>query len=282
MTRGSENQGSRRPRIRRIRRGFVLVCAVVAALFSWASSAYAGSLSVTVIASSTLTGTVASTLTGILPTATWSDTTGSGSGWNGSVAVSDLTYTGTWVALGASPLLLTAASANFTGTDDGVTYTVQTGTITAGTGSFTYTSDESGDGSGNGSAAGGAAAAVGTRGLTITFGIQSLAPGSSYRIKAGTQPATAVSLNPAATGAAITPSLGTLSPAPTFVGTGTTVPGGGVPQGSYGTAVRFLSAVVATGEGTYTVIPGISVATDASSWAQLYTAGVQYTMSSGP
>ena len=225
---------------------------------------------------------MASTVTGTLPTAIWSDTTGSGSGWNGSVAVSDLTYTGTWVALGTSTPLVTATSSAFTGTNDGVTYTVQTGTITAGTGSFTYTSDESGDTSGSGSATGGAAAAVGTHGLTITFGALSLASGSSYRIKTGTQSASAISLNSAALGAAITPSLGTLSPAPTFVGSGTTIPGGGVAQSSYGTAVKFLSAAVGTGEGTYTVIPGISVATDATSWAQSYTAGVQYTMTSGP
>jgi hypothetical protein len=89
-----------------------------------------------------------------------------------------------WAALNGAPPLTTAGSAPFTGTTDGITYTVTTGLVTSGVGSFTYTSTNPGDPSGSGTAVASTAAHVGTAGLTITFGVLSIASGAQYRIKA--------------------------------------------------------------------------------------------------
>lgn len=242
----------------------------------------AGALSVGSVSNNTITGTVGGTSNGTLPSASWADTTGSGAGWNGTVAVSSLTYTGTWTALGAAPALLTTSSGAFTDTVDGVTYTVTTGAIALGVGSFTYTSTDTNDPSGSGTAVASANNAVGTKGVTINFGTQTIASGSQYRIKVGTQAASALSLNTAAPGAAITPAAGTTSPSPTFVNNTVTVSGGGPAPTAYGPAVKFVSAAVTNGMGTYTVVPGVQFVSDANAWAASYTAGVQYSIVTGP
>jgi hypothetical protein len=198
------------------------------------------------------------------------------------VAVSDLTYTGTWATLGSSTALLVATSSPFADTADGVTYTVTTGVITSGAGTFSYTSTDAADRSGSGTATASTNSVVGNEGLTINFGIQSLASGSQYRIRAGTQSASAFSLSSSASGAAITPGVGTVSPSPAFIGSGSTIPGGGPASAAFGASVGFLSAAPGTGEGTYTVVPGVALSTDSNSWAQTYSASVQYTIASGP
>jgi hypothetical protein len=91
-----------------------------------------------------------------------------------------------------------------------------------------------------------------------------------------------MSLDTSAPGVAITPGPLTLSPSPTFVNNGLTVTGGGPGVTAYGSPVKFLSAAVNTGMGTYTVVPGVRIATDASSWAATYNAGVSYTIAVGP
>lgn len=241
----------------------------------------AGSLSVTNVASATnISGTVGGTMTGDLPAVTLQDTTGSGAGWNSTAAVSDLTYTGTWAAVGAATALTTATSGAFTDTADGVTYTVTTGTITAGVGTFTYTSTDAGDASGSGTAVATTNNAVGTKGLTVNFGTQNLTSGSQYRIHAGTESASALSVDTAAAGAGVTTTAG--NTAPTLTGNGTSVSGGGVSQSSYGSAVKFVTASVGNGMGTYVATPGVSIATDVTSWAATYTAGVQYSIVTGP
>jgi hypothetical protein len=218
--------------------------------------------------------------TGALPTAVWADTTGSGAGWQGSVAATDLVYTGTWTAASGSAALTTDTSAPFTGVSDGVTYTV---TVT-GSSSFTYTSTDANDASGSGTYTAGTAAAVGTKGLTITLpsGISS----GTYTIQAGTQNANAIVLadgssNTAATIAAVT---GTTSPAPTFVSAnnGSTIAGGGTSSTSYGSAVTFLSAAADNGMGQYTVAPGATITSDLNSFAANYVGNIQYTIASGP
>ena len=242
----------------------------------------AGSLSVTnVAAATTINGTVGGTMTGVLPAATLQDTTGSGAGWNTTAAVSDLNYTGTWVPVGSATGLTTATSGAFTDTADGVTYTVTTGTITLGVGTFTYTSNDAGDPTGSGNViVAGTTTGVGTKGLTINFGTQTITSGSQYRIHAGTQSASAMSLDTSASGAGVTTTVG--NTAPTLTGNGTSVTGGGVSQTSYGSAVKFVTAAVGNGMGTYVATPGVSIASDASSWAAGYTAGVQYSIVTGP
>ena len=240
-----------------------------------------GSLAVTNVAgASTISGTVGNTIAGDLPAVTLQDNTGTGSGWNATVGVSDLTYTGTWVAVGSAPALSPATSGAFTDTVDGVTYTVTTGVIAAGIGSFTYTSNDANDASGSGTSAATTNNAVGTKGLTINFGIQSPVTGSQYRIKVGTQSASAMSLNTGAGGAGVTTTSG--NTAPTLVNNGSALSGGGVSSSSYGTAVKFVSAAVGNGMGTYVATPGVNVATDATSWAATYSAGLQYSIVSGP
>jgi hypothetical protein len=284
-----------RPLRRRVTKAATFLTVGGVALFAAAAPAFAGnsgsgttnallgagSLSVTSVASATnISGTVAGTLTGDLPAVTLQDTTGSGAGWNTTAAVSDLTYTGTWGAVGAATALTTATSGAFTDTADGVTYTVTTGTITAGIGTFTYTSTDAGDLTGSGNSVATTNNAVGTKGLTINFGIQNIASGSQYRIHAGTQSASAMSLDTAASGAGVTTTAG--NTAPSLTGNGSSVTGGGVSQTSYGSAAKFLTAAVGNGMGTYVATPGVSVATDATSWAATYTAGVQYSIVTGP
>jgi hypothetical protein len=242
------------------------------------------SLSIGATTPETISVPVAGTGNGILPAAAWSDTTGTGAGWNGTVAVSDLSYTGSWVAQGSATALTTATSGAYTDTQDGVEYTVTTGTITSGAGSYTWTSTDtiSGNPTGGGTAVASTANVVGTLGVTIDFGTQSLTSGNVYVIKAGTQSASAFSLDTSATGASIAPVSGTTSANPAFVGNSTTVSGGGVASTAYGTAVKFVSAAASNGMGSYTVDPGAQINADASSWATTYTAGVQYSIVTGP
>lgn len=280
---------------RRAAKGAAFVALGGLALFAAAGPAHAGtsgsgtanallaggSLSVTNVASATsINGTVAGTMSGDLPAVTLQDTTGSGAGWNTTAAVSDLSYTGTWAAVGTATALTTATSSAFTDTADGVTYTVTTGTITAGIGSFTYTSNDAADASGSGTALANTNNAVGTKGLTINFGTQLITSGSQYRIHVGTQSASAMSLDTSASGAGVTTTVG--NAAPTLTGNGTSVSGGGTSQTSYGSAAKFVTAAVGNGMGTYVATPGVSIATDASSWAATYTAGVQYSIVTGP
>lgn len=239
----------------------------------------AGSLSVSNTNAATITAAVDASGTGALPSAVWADTTGSGDGWQGSVAATDLVYTGTWVASSGSTALTTDTSAPFTGVSDGVTYTV---TVT-GSGTFSYTSTDANDASGTGTFTAGTAAAVGTKGLTIT--LPSTTSGT-YTIQAGTQNASAIVLadgasNTSATIAAVT---GTTSAAPTFVSAnnGSTIQGGGTASTDYGTAVTFLSAALNQGMGQYTVSPGATVTADMNSFAANYVGNIQYTISSGP
>ena len=98
----------------------------------------------------------------------------------------------------------------------------------------------------------------------------------------GTQLNSALPLNTSAGGASITAGAGTTSADPGFVNNSTIVAGGGVPATAYGTAVKFVSAAVNTGMGTYTVDPAVQVTADPSSWAATYTAGVQFSIVSGP
>lgn len=243
-----------------------------------------GSLSIGATTPETISVPVAGTGNGILPAASWSDTTGTGDGWNGTVAVSDLTYTGTWAQTSGTTTALGSSTSAFTGTADGVAYTVTVGTNTSSTSTpYTWTSTDPTDlAGGSGTATNGTAVEVGTTGLYINFASATTYSGVSYKIKAGTQSASAFSLDTAATGAGITAASGTTSADPVFVGNTTTVTGGGVGSTTYGTAIKFVSAALNTGMGTYTLDPGAQVTADASSWAATYTAGVQYSIVTGP
>lgn len=241
-----------------------------------------GTLNIGTVTNQTITGTIGATITGILPSAPWSDNTGTGNGWNGTVAVSDFTYTGTWKqTAGTAQALATTSAGSYTGTNDGVYYTVTVGAGATSTSTpYSYTSNDGGA-SGSGTATNGTATALGLNGITITFASgTTYAQGDVYTVHAGTQSSSLISLNSAA--GSITAQAGTTSPPPSFVNSGVTVAGGGTGLTTYGTAVKFVSAAVNTGMGTYNISPGVSVSIDGSSWAASYVGGVQYTIATGP
>jgi hypothetical protein len=243
-----------------------------------------GSLSIGTTTAETISAPVGGTGSGILPVANWSDTTGSGGGWNGTVAVSDFSYTGTWTQTRGNNTPLAAYTGSYSGTSDGAQYTVTVTSGTTGVTNYTWTSDDPTDNvGGSGTATNGTPQSVGNNGVYIEFGGATQYPvGATYTLDVGTQSPSALSLNPSAPGAGVTAQTGTLSPAPSLVGSGTTVTGGGTGASSYGTAVKFVSAPAGDGMGTFTIAPGASVSTDISSWLGTYTAGVQYSIVAGP
>ncbi|MHB2024526.1 MAG: hypothetical protein ACYCO3_14565, partial [Mycobacteriales bacterium] len=172
---------------------------------------------------------------------------------------------------------LSSSSNPFTDTLDGITYTV---TVTSSTGAFSYTSNDPNDPSGTGSALSTGPVAVGKEGLTIDMGVSGLVVNNQYVIQVGTQSASALSLNTGVSGAAVTTVSGNTPPV--LVGNGTTVTGGGASSTLYGSGVKFVSAATGTGMGTYDITPGVSFTSDSNAFAATYSAGVQYTIASGP
>jgi hypothetical protein len=239
----------------------------------------AGTLSVSNVQPGTLTGTVAGTATGTLPSADFADNTGTGAGWNGTIALSTFSYTGAWSGSAAATDLANTTAGSYTGTNDGDTYTVTVGSgATSSSVPFTWTSTYNTTG-GSGTATPGTPAAVGSNGVTIDFSTSTVpASGDAFQVQVGAQPNSAVSLTTA--DGTVTANTGTTSTDPTLVNNATTVAGGGV--GTLGTAVKAVSAALGTGMGSYNVAPGASAVTDAASWAQTYTANAQYTIVSGP
>jgi hypothetical protein len=257
---------------------------------------------------------------GILPAAVWSDATGTGAGWIGSVQVSDFTYTGLWTTggnyLGSSDPVSggpqgedssTAAGGAYTGTQDGVVYTVN---FTAATlvppvaASFIWTSTNTADpGSAlpvNSIVATTGINKVGDQGITIDFGTTLPTTSAVYQIQAGTQGSSALSLNSGVLATANAPAAGVVTadgsisapPAlvngdagtgtdPSTLGTAVSGPTTGTAQ-TYGTPTTFVAAAANTGMGSYTVNPGVSFNADVNSWAAIYTANVQYSIVTGP
>ncbi|HLI53035.1 MAG TPA: hypothetical protein VKU88_01805 [Acidimicrobiales bacterium] len=251
------------------------------------ASILGGSLSVSNVGTmSALAPAIGGTATGALPSAQWADDTGTGDGWNGTVAVSPLNYTGSWVAASGSTALASASAGTYTGTADGVEYTVKV--TTGGLGdvvAFSYTSSDPTDASGTGTASTTGTASVGTHGLSINFSITSTySVGNTYTVLCGTQSASALTVDTAA--ATAVTSTNTTSPPPTYVSNGATINAGST-VGTVNTsgAVKVLSAAVgqgASGTGYYTAAPGVQIAADSNSWAKTYTGTLTYSIVSGP
>jgi len=237
-----------------------------------------GTLFVSNTTPSSITAPVDGSGSGDLPTALWGDTTGTGDGWQGSIAASNFIYTGQWTPTGSSPALGSSSSASYTGSADGDTYTVSVTGVSGSTISFSYSSQNGATGTGTATA--GTAANVGTNGLTITFSSSTTySTGDEYQIQVGSQNKNALTLADGGSSGSIAPYQGTTSTAPTFVNQTAAVTGGG---STYGTAVSILSAPTYTGMGEYTVTPAATVNTDINSWAATYTGQIQYTIASGP
>lgn len=238
-----------------------------------------GGYSVTAAAGSTIAATLGQTVAGTLPSAVWADNSGTGAGWNGTVAVSTLNYTGTWTPVGTPTGTVTPAAGTYTGSADGAQYGVKVTGVSGTTVTFSWTSTDPADKAGGSGATAtvlGPAVAVGTKGVSVAFATTPAA-GDSWTVNVGNENANALSI----TGATITPVTGVVSPNPTFVATNPTVlPAGGV--GTFGSAVKFLDAAVGQGMGSYTAVPAVKLSLDTNSWAGTYSASVQYTIATGP
>jgi hypothetical protein len=132
--------------------------------------------------------------TGLLPTAVWSDATGTGAGWKGQVAVSDFTYTGAWTTTTGTALVDSSSSA-YSGTQDGVVFTV----VGNGDGTFSWSSTALSPATNSGTDN---VALTGfttvKQGVSIDFGTSR--PTGTYELQAGTQGSRALSLLSTAVG----------------------------------------------------------------------------------
>ena len=244
-----------------------------------------GSLSIGTLTATTINSNIGGTSTGNLPYGSWTDATGLGAGWNGSIALSLFHYQGNWTqTAGTTTSLGSNTSGDYTGSSEG-SYTVTVTGYTSPLLSFSYAGLESGTGTAT-LLAGNVASSIGTKGVTITWAplTTTYAAGMTYSIQVGNLPSTALSLNNAS-GGSIVATGGTTSPAPAFTNkTATPAEGAlvGDPTQNVGTATKFLTAAVNQGVGSFTVTPSASITSDSFAWAQTYTAQVTYTISSGP
>lgn len=219
-------------------------------------------------------GTVTSAITS-LNAGTYADTTGTGAGWNGTLALQQFVNTQAWVPTGTA--LNSNASATYTSTTNNAYYSVA---VTAD-GGTTVNVTWSGTESGSGTATKGSAFAIGTKGITITFksGSTYLIT-DSYTIKADVLATSALVM---ATGGSCVAQGSTASGAnlPTMTNTSATVTGG--TYNTYGSAVKIITAAVNTGLGAFICTPKATISTDSNAtWASSYTATAQYTIATGP
>lgn len=232
------------------------------------------------------TSSAAGTLATPLNSAIWADTTGSGAGWNGTIAVTQFVDQGAYTqTAGAATALSTTASGSYTGTAGAgyITVTVTQAGDTTGATTLTYSYSDVENGTttnGSGTATKGSATTL-LHGLTITFATGTAYPQNAvYESKFGILPTTALSLNTAQGSVALQGS--TLGVPPILVNNGTTVTAGG-PATYSASPVKFLDALILTGEGSFTVSGGATIAWDPNNiWQANYTAGAQYTIASGP
>jgi hypothetical protein len=238
----------------------------------------AGSLSVT----ATSAGSATAALTGSSPAAAnlavadWSDTTGSGAGWNGTMAVSLFNDTGTWATTGGGHSLASTASGVYTGSATQGYYVV---TVTSDSGSSVNANVTGSESASITGGAHGSPLAVGSHGVTITFaGGTTYSSGDQYTIHVGNLPASALVLG---AGSSITANGSTSAAAPAFANNGATVTGGTAT--SVGSGVKFVSAALNTGMGSFHVSPNGTIAFDPNlDWAGSYVAQASYSIVTGP
>ena len=219
-------------------------------------------------------GTVTTAATN-LNSGNYSDTTGSGAGWNGTIAVQQFVNTGAWVVTGTA--LQTTASAGYTSATQLATYTVA---VTAD-GGTTVTVSWSGSESGSGTATKGSAFAIGTRGLTITFAAaNTYLVSDRYNIKADVMLTSAMTM--AAGGScSATGTTATGTNIPSMTNTSATVTGG--TYNTFGSAVKVITVPAGQGLGTFTCTPKATLSIDSNnSWPGSYTATAQFTIATGP
>ena len=220
------------------------------------------------------TGTVTTAATN-LNSGNYSDTTGSGAGWNGTVALQQFVNTQSWVPTGSA--LANNTSGGYTGTIQDANYQV---TVTSD-GGTTVVVAWTGTESGSGTATKNTPFAVGTHGITIDF-----ATGTTYlvtdryNIKADVLATSAMTM--AAGGSCTaTGTTGTGTNLPTMTNTSATVTAG--TYVTYGTAVKVISAPLGEGLGTFTCTPKSTLSVDSNTaLSGSYTANAQFTIATGP
>ncbi len=219
-------------------------------------------------------GTVTTAATN-LNSGNYSDTTGSGAGWNGTVAVQQFVNTQAWVPTGSA--LATTTSGGYTGSTQLANYQV---TVTSDGGTtvvVAYTGTESG----SGTATKNVAFAVGTKGITITFatGTTYLAT-DKYNIKADVMLTTAMTMAVGGSCSA-TGTTATGTNIPSMTNTSATVTGG--TYNTFGAAVKVITVPVGQGLGTFTCTPKATLSIDSNnSWPGSYVATAQFSIVSGP
>ena len=253
------------------------LAAAVAALIPSAAFA-AGAISVANIGANatfvvTLGSCACTTAATSLNPADWSDTTGTTTGWNGTLAVYQFSHTGAWVA-GVSHALSTTAAGAFTGTTHDAVYTV----LVTSDGGTTVVISWAGAESGSGTATKASAFAVGTKGLTITFATGTTYTNADKYISSNDVLGTSA-LTMAGAGTCVA-GTGAIN-APTWTNTAQTIVGG-TPT-AFGTAVKILTSATNTGTGVWTCTPKATLTIDPNTgMAGSYTATAQYTIVSGP
>ncbi len=268
------------------------VAAALAPVYASAATQGAGSqttaftpglLSISAPANTTFPSTPlgAGSLTAAVNAANWADATGSGAGWNGTLAVQEfhITGTGAWTP-GGPNALANNDSAQYTGTNPAAAYTV---TVTAASVSPNpVLISWSGEESGAGSATRATPFAVGTHGMTIDFAtLTAYATTDVYTAQVGNLASSALAVAQGFTTILNVGSTKGGANLPAATGGTSTVTSGLV--STYGAAVKVVSAAKLTGVGTFTVTPGVTLTWDSNTtWALPYTASAQYTIASGP
>ncbi len=249
----------------------------------------AGSLSIgSMVSTDSFPGAIVSTGTtsGPVDSATWSDATGSGAGWNGTVSTTDFVANGAWTPVGGAAALTSTSSGSYTGSSGQAYFTAAvTAAVPATSVTINYTDQE---GAGTAATPTPKTCTVNTacalaNGVTINFATAgAYTSGMNYTLKSGSFAASALVLHTAsATGPTATGTTVGGTNRPGLQNDGTTVLGGGAT--SQGTAVKFVSAAALTGIGSFTIAPGFTVNWDANNtWATTYSATAQYTISTGP
>lgn len=249
-----------------------------------------GSLSISGMSAYTTTSTSLSTgtLATALNAATWSDLTGLGAGWNGTLAVTQFIDQGAWSQTsGTATALSTTSSGAYTGSAGAgsitVTVTQALDTTLATTLSISYTDVENGTTTNGTATATKGSATTLTHGLTVTFASGTAYPqNAAYQAKFGILPTTALALNTAQASVSASGTTVGGTNLPSFVNNSSTVTAGG-PSTYSAAPVKFISAAATTGVGSFTVAGGGTITWDPNNvWQASYTAGAQYTIASGP
>jgi hypothetical protein len=227
------------------------------------------------------------TVTGALNAGQWSDLTGSGAGWHGSIAMSGFQDEGAWTPQGAAPALTLTTSGNYSPAanvaDALVTVTVSAGGTNTNT-PFAWTDREGGTTTNNTVATcTNATPCAVSNGVTITFNAATTyASGSVYTAKVGLLPTSALALHNASGTISASGTTTAGSNLPTFENDASTV-SAAAGAGNFGSAVNFVTAAVNAGAGLFNVTGGGTVTWDPNiTWSGTWVATAQYTITSGP